>query len=539
MNDKFFNDEQPPVPIPPVDQAWDAMRQQLDINMPVSTPSTTLTRWWKQAVFATGVVTLSIVAWHQLSTRKAPSKAHINTTVVRPHLSPAENTDSAAVHMTEQARRDNFNDSIQRSEFTGLSSIVKVPPQISKDTSLSSTVQVTPQVSRQIDAATGNAAADNETSGPGRRLVAPPSSVSKAGRPPFDRTKASDSNMATQPLAGALHSNVTTRTGSGNSTGGRPLAIRKRADSKKQVPAAKQPAKNEIGNNAGIDPAHSNEQDNTASRAGQPTAKNVTGESRPPGISPASRGAATQDLSLEKICPACPVYNTRLQPDNHHAVAWLSVSTAGKSQKQKNWSLYLQLPLSIPMNGSSYYFTGPKGKSQPLRHLVHAVRLQRQLGKAALSLDVLPAISNVLPHNTFSSPPASGMPPYADTTKSLLKQFGWGLAMQYHAPSYHNWTLAAGVQASFLRKAVVKQTTYTDTFTQRQYTTIYPATPVEQDSLHRVRISAVSELYYTRGPWQMGLKTVIPLRPAGRTNNKDLKSPVQLEILLRRRLISR
>lgn len=212
--------------------------------------------------------------------------------------------------------------------------------------------------------------------------------------------------------------------------------------------------------------------------------------------------------------------------------------TRHKREIHSAWNIYGQLPVAVPLEGSTYYFTGPDGKKQYWRLLIPSLRIERAIGQVALSADVMPYINTILPSNEYHSRRAGSSFPQYDTIRSVVKQHGTGFTLQAHYFLTSHLKISAGAQLSILGKATVSQT-LADTLNKRDAILLRAATKPETDSLVHSRISGLFEVYYEFGKWQTGVRTIIPFTNTGLQKNWPVKTPVQVELLFRRRLFTR
>lgn len=212
--------------------------------------------------------------------------------------------------------------------------------------------------------------------------------------------------------------------------------------------------------------------------------------------------------------------------------------TRHKREIHSAWNIYGQLPVAVPLEGSTYYFTGPDGKKQYWRLLIPSLRFERAIGKVAFSADVMPSINTILPSNEYHSRRAGSSFPQYDTIRSVVKHYGTGFTLQAHYFLTSHLKISAGAQLSLLGKATVSQT-LADTLNKRSATILRAATKTETDSLAHSRISGLFEVYYEFGKWQTGVRTIIPFTNTGLQKNWPVKTPVQIELLFRRRLFTR
>lgn len=205
------------------------------------------------------------------------------------------------------------------------------------------------------------------------------------------------------------------------------------------------------------------------------------------------------------------------------------ISPKGKPSGLNTWCLWLQLNVPLPLSNTKYYEAGPKGNNAFYRNLIPSVRVEKMIGKSALSIDLRPFSSALLPlHNVQHSNDTLSI---AVTQKYMLKQFGPEATLQYHYPVYRNWHISAGIGASWWQKAIIQQTT--DTF--QLATSIITSSKNDWKNYSRFRLSSTIELYYNTPKWQIGVRTAVPLNKYG-NDSVYIRKPLQVEFMLRRRI---
>ncbi|HJT75064.1 MAG TPA: hypothetical protein VJ720_13615 [Chitinophaga sp.] len=443
MSDKHLNSGKLPIPMPPADQAWGAMQQRLDAELPVARRSHFHINLWKGISVVATAVTIAGISWWWFSGRSDAGAGRQHTIAVinrDSSINITATTTPVQLPVFSEKGSDTINKTI--TERT-----------VPFDTALS--------------------------------IPVPTVAATSAEKEPDASDKATGSSI---PPAMPL-----------------PVPVSKKTKKSRSMVITPSPVTDE-------QPAHAQK----GEVRGGYTGNHYEGQEK----------NNDEKLLLERITQPLAGYNTRLENKVGPVVLPFPEKT---TKAAKPWSLYAQLPVQIPLSGGSNYIMGPNGKSQFYRTLIPSVRLERKLEKSALSLDVIPSLNSLFRENKYKTG-RDTIWPVNDTVTSLLKQFGCGLSLQYHTPVYKNWRLSAGIQATFLRKAVM-QRSVTDTMTVTR-TTIYAATTEDWKDLSRFRLNGVMELYYEAGEWQMGIRTLIPVSSAG----KNIKTPVQLELLFRRRL---
>lgn len=218
-----------------------------------------------------------------------------------------------------------------------------------------------------------------------------------------------------------------------------------------------------------------------------------------------------------------PLHKENRKELMHHdmQVTPRSYSTKEKANPSDRWSVWLQLNVPLPLNGTKYYTTGPKGNDAVYRNFIPSLRLERAIGKSALSIDLHPYNTAILPVKKGLS---TGDTTLTITRKQIVKQFGPEALLLYHYPVYKNLQLSAGLGASFWRKAISVDSV--SNITAGADWKHYP----------RIAFTADIEVYYDLRQWQMGLRTALPLNKYTREPALFANKRLQVELLLRRRI---
>ncbi len=200
-----------------------------------------------------------------------------------------------------------------------------------------------------------------------------------------------------------------------------------------------------------------------------------------------------------------------------------------KARPAQGWMVMLQWQWPIPFKGAAAYTMGPDGSSQPYRLLYPGIRLQRQLNRSALSLDLTPFASQLYPdrpYMTNNAPPGNS---------SLLKKFGHSAAIQFHRQLYERWHASAGIQAWYWQQATIRRFTQ-DSMQQRE--TYYADKKDIFTQVKRLQWGIAAETYYDANKWQAGLRASFPVSKqlADTIGNKLPKAPVQVEVIFRYKL---
>lgn len=125
----------------------------------------------------------------------------------------------------------------------------------------------------------------------------------------------------------------------------------------------------------------------------------------------------------------------------------------------------VQWNLPIPVQGTEYYFSGYKGNNEPYLILIPGIWLNYDAGKSEIMVQITPCsptftgkkalISIVAVHDSL--PYDSLQTEYISTTY-LYKTFGLGIRLQYNFEISHSFVIGAGINYTFLFKALEKTT---------------------------------------------------------------------------------
>ncbi len=487
-----FNKEELPIPIPPVDQAWQSMQQKLDMELPVveNLPARSPMRhiWIKTLVITISVATVTTALWlySHKHLKKVPSSENIVD-------------DTSLIVTSQHTQPDSLSNATHQQSA---SSVVNSRSGEQSDTVNNNQLWVSSSSSRSLPSSSQSA----ELSVPSQ-----PSANNKQ----YPHRKKTDKFSTGLQTAQSQTSEE-----------------QYKVEKASPIPTTDQ----QIPTQQSLSSAAS-DKEHTVEKTGVEAQQTATSQQLPVKLNTYTydhaAGGTTErhPLLLALVQTPFAKYNTSLQ----HKADPLVLRQIINRDREKKWALYIQLNLPVPLYADSIYFTGPKGKDQFYRNLIPALRVERKIWKGALSLDILPAVSA----NLKSSVPVkdSGVTwfPY-DTSRTVLKQYGWGLALQYQFLIHNRWQLGAGIQTSFLQKAVVLQN-ISDTLGYRT-SGIYPAIPADKQDLSKVRINAMAELNYVAGKWQLGLRTLVPITRASKTGDISAR-PLNMEFVIRRKLWSK
>lgn len=491
-----FNKEEFPIPIPPIDQAWQSMQQRLDMELPVgrNLPARSPMRhiWVKVVVTAIAVATVTTTLW--LYSHKQLKNASLSNNI-------ADDTNLVV------ASPDNIPDSQSNTVLQQSSS--SIVNNISDE---------------QSDTINNDPLSTSISSSSSKSL---PSSLQSAELPASSPPPVTNKQYTAKKNVRQFSTGL--QTTSQQVTPSRPSGKQYPVDEANDLTTAEQPATDkQSAQSATSDEQHAVEHTSIATprqthRQQLPVKPNTYKTDRA-----AEKTFSHHPLQLTPILTPLAKTNTSLQ----HKANLLVLHEASHPERAQKWALYIQLNIPIPLYKDSTYFMGPDGKDQFYRNLIPAVRIERKLWKGALSLDVQPAVSAALQSDIPKKDSGIAWYPY-DTARVMIRQYGWGLALQYQLPVYNKWQLGAGIQTSFIRKAVVHQN-ISDTLGHSS-SGIYPASPEDKQALSKVRFNGMAELNYVAGKWQLGVRALVPITRVSKTRDISTK-PLHMELVIRRKL---
>jgi hypothetical protein len=564
LSDNFFTNEENSVPIPPADQAWTAMQQQLDKAMPVKAPGSAMKALLKNALISGTAVTISATSlWLYVAHKHAADKhptvvspvtdspdtdtiSENNDTALSSIQSPLSNDSSSQDKNTHTAGINAADPANAANEQSVMAAGEKIMQKHSDTALLKTTIQypgsnaVTASTPSGTPVSATTLAAS--TAGKGKRPVV------IAQYPTTNTTGKNTTNQ--QPITAASNTVIppanTARKGkrpaiiaqdaAGQKTG-KPLDVAKRYSG--EQPPTPPADRHTVDESTPQLPATSSSNTPPVLHAGNKQ-QTVTPQLPADGKPPAASGVTVHKWILEPIRQPDQSRNIRLS-EKKGTLDNLQVAHVTKTGKENNslWHLYGQLNIAAPLQGSSYYLLGPQGKNQFYRGLIPILRVEKTFGKRAVSVDAIPMLSAIVADSLHYLANASGSFPSYDTSISVVKQFGYGFALQYHYAVLPRLKISAGGQFSIFSKATVRQSETNDSTGLSSAEHNRAASAAVLDSLTRTRISGVFEVYYDFGKWQTGVKAIVPFNGTGPKRNWELKTPVQIELLIRRRLISR
>ncbi|PSL30684.1 hypothetical protein [Chitinophaga ginsengisoli] len=510
-----FNKEEFPIPIPPADQAWQSMRQKLDAELPVEgnlSARVHIRYIWIKGLFVLAVIAAAgIFCWqYRNNTQLAYSGKNVHDTSLAYKQSVPRTSYNHA--LTDTVLSHTMSSTISNASDTASNTSSSQALPASQSSQASATIQGSSLQPSLIADRTHPVSGKTTTQPTSEQLTGKQAPAwSATNKHSFERNTTAKQQATDKQLVKQLATNeyplVEER-----STAKRPVTDKQLARSF----ASSKKRSGETATTAVAEPLAIEQQ--------QLAISIYTNKDR----RQAGKAETHPPLQLSLIQSSIAGYNISLQ----HKAAPLALRHSPGKQAEKLWALYIQLNVALPLYDSSFYFLGPDGKDQFYRRLIPTVRIERKLWKGALSLDVQPSVSVTPKPNVHANVDAQLYP--FDTTSSLVKQLGWGVALQYQLPVHPKWQVGAGIQASFLQHALMHRIVK-DTLMKIVQNGVFPATDEEKQDLSRVHISGVAELDYMAGNWQFGLRTLVPVTRVSKT--KDISArPVHMEVVVRRRL---
>lgn len=548
-----------PVHIPPVEQGWAAMQQQLDVEWPVLKSHKGRIQWWKKIAAAACFMIAGTLAWcqyaiweyHQRQAALRHKQEWINEKIHgkagTAHIRRAT-TDTPAVNAgvltSDDTRLQSEPDS---NTVTSLSSGKVVPVAAPDAAGLGASGKIKPVKNTGSSAnginATGKSTRINAT-GIRSRTSGKPAHINPGHIPATD-SRSGATGRTTYVKSKSTHSKVTGKTtyakskGTHSSASSKPAYVTNTDTRSSGVNVTDSPngttGKSDHINTTDLRSAATHQTGRTSDAHGTNSIPDNT-------------------LSIPAYA-STPLLTLPLQESRYHqnpralsrpASPTLTAPANNKQRRRfhfEGWNWWLQWNLSVPAAGAKYYFTGADGRFQGYKMLVPAIRLEKSIGKSALSLDITPFSDNLLrawKNKEWTEMYQQDTVPGGGTrydsvfkSRALVKQFGWGAALQYHYPVSDHWTVSAGVQTNWWTKGGAVEQHVTRGLIPQTKDSAYVAGTDDWKGYARFRANAVLETYYRGQHWQAGIRAGIPLNKLRADSVKNLSYPVQVEVMIR------
>ncbi|AEW00364.1 hypothetical protein A4D02_23850 [Niastella koreensis] len=246
--------------------------------------------------------------------------------------------------------------------------------------------------------------------------------------------------------------------------------------------------------------------------------------------------------------------NTTISKKEERAIARSSRNSGyanyGQPGGSSNWQFGLHWKAALPINGSSYYFTGPNNSSQLYNPLIPGIWLSWHHDPHEFLLLVKPAEWTVYGNNVvkadtsirkYGTDSLPSLIPLRRTT-SFIKSGGIYAGLQYNYHLNENFTIDAGIGYQTLGQTLVQLQTKRiyDTGVNGQFfpDTLFTAKGDSLTSkyLKSSLILAKFEVAYKLGSVDLGAAVLLPLTPAFTSQSRDQKKPLSYQIFIRWRL---
>lgn len=202
--------------------------------------------------------------------------------------------------------------------------------------------------------------------------------------------------------------------------------------------------------------------------------------------------------------------------------------------RERSWQFQLQLPYLLPFNNTNGYLDGPSGNRQLHRLFLPTLRVANMTSKAGWSLDVNLWSFQGYPDSPFYAKPSGIANQLDKETWSLRQTFGISLAALYHHRITGNWWGAAGGSIYMARQASVLKVKL-DTLGNLASRMIEPNDQSVFQHIKKIQGNVIAETYVDVSPFQGGIRMNVPVFiPTKDSVGKGLKPPAMtVEVLLR------
>lgn len=518
INDDYLNEEDLPIPIPPAKDGWADMERRLNATPPTLQVKRSSQLLLRAAMIAGMVAVVSAalaVAYHFLF------HPHQESSLVPAIVAPDHRNHTANHNSTGSI---STTDTLQQSS---ISQNNYQPPA----SATPATNGVQQPGAPRIDLKE-NSAADS-VSGKGVLPAASATVAGNKGSHPATGTAATTTNAHT---ASTHRSRTAAATSHGNNANTAAASDPGRIASRnpRRKGHQKSPTTSAQNGDTQSGPHHTspekNNGDTESSQRSTSPEKNI-----PDGNTPSQAGnpASITHNTLQSL----PLANHQLltkQPPTAVAASWHSSHT----RVLPEWQLFLQWQLPVPLTGSSYYFNGPNGSNQFYRTLIPGIRGMRTWNANSISLDLIPFTAQ-----TYNSPvmnTATTMGRDSSNTRvtnTLQKEFGAGATLLYHRRILSHWQIAAGIQFNYwMQQSVNQKTVHYARWTGNP---VDSSNTIQKESIHRPELKVPLEIYYNAPRWQAGVRIDVPVVSKRDSLTSDIKTPVQLQLMLRYKLLPR
>jgi hypothetical protein len=535
---EFGEGEQPPIPIPPGDQAWSDMRSRLDAGMPENTGTTGAPKNWfgngmKWFLGSVVVAFISFIVLTQLPAKKQNRVADKTNTIASTSANstpvsedaPASGN-NAVINSDNKEGTDNKQPGdLDKQTNTAIDSLHSEQGSFSKSGNPKENTRVDDAINKNPEVE--NAAAVDKTkkqkdysNKPGKENTAIDKTINKITEQKNNSNKPKNADVVVGNVAKR-------KTEKQKNSGNRPTSYNR-------------PVVKDKSTGRGIRDKNKALQDKYASGQLTPSAKDKYAGKKPVTVSDKSKTSQdSQESIYDKIHSTTVVADSSEAPlVDRHLPLTLSSEAAKKASSVPVTGLLpliqvqggLQWNVQVPAGSSGNYFTGAKGKSEPYRVLLPSAWLSFQKKKSMLSVEVSPFFTASLPkvpYTSFSATSRSRDTIITNTeTKTLRKLFGISGSVGYSYNISGNWWAGGSVRGIWWKKGVAisqleilkrsDSIRFDDIKTTSSRTFSYPDTSWSDFSKTQFILSA--DILYKRRYWQAGLQIGATLNSLAKGN---------------------
>lgn len=199
-----------------------------------------------------------------------------------------------------------------------------------------------------------------------------------------------------------------------------------------------------------------------------------------------------------------------------------------------SWAAGLQWQMPVPFRGTRGYFAGPSGSSAPYLYLLPSAWVGYQKNRNRFMLEVNPFQQALLPDKPYSREIDSLLA--ADSSRTLVKTFGFSTSLQYAYEVRTNWWLGATVQANWWKKGLIFGNDPFGPITEKKF---HKVTVGEDEGriISSFQVKAGIEVFYLQKRWSIGLQTLMPVTSPFSPLNPYVKNPIQVSLIARWQLL--
>ena len=193
----------------------------------------------------------------------------------------------------------------------------------------------------------------------------------------------------------------------------------------------------------------------------------------------------------------------------------------------------LQWNAQLPFSGTKQYFSGPNGSSQPYKILLPGAWVAVEIDKSIFLGEINPFATTVYHPKAFAIINQTNGQALVTQTKQLNKVFGLSAAIRYDYNIGGNWWAGAGIEASWLHKALATTNTEVDNGgTKTYYSTVNSISDSDWAYLSKFRVRTDAELFYHAIHWRAGIRAGVYFSTIAKRYDGP-KNPLEFELFYR------